>query len=204
MGRKSQRRRGKQGESVILRDLGDNVYMEPTRQMKVTQLPLWKDVGLHMSYLEKSISKEEAVTKTVQKVEDIYKSATIPTIPTLSIKRKMHRLLGLKRTQEKLKNSYQGKQKKKKNYHRPKEKLSDVLEKIFEVKSEVPELEVEFYEDQCNERKMYIGSLDKEETRKRIGFMQKLLRRDERKCKEEAKMQEQKKKASNDAKGRVT
>ena len=75
-----------------------------------------------------------------------------------------------------------------------------MLEKLFEVKSEVPELEAKFYEDQCNERKMYIGSIDKEATRKRIGLMQKLQRRDERKSTEEAKMEEQKKKASNDAK----
>ena len=200
MGRKGNRSRGKQGDSVLLRDLGNNVYKEPTRQMKENQLPLWKDVGLHMSYLEKSLCQEEVVSKTVEKVEFIYKSASIPTIPSLSIRRKIHRLLHLKRAQEMLKNKDQGKQKKKKKNHRPKEKISDVLEKLFEVKSEVPELEAEFYEDQCNERKMYIGSIDKEETRKRIGLMQKLQKKDDRKSKEEDKMKEQRKKATIDAK----
>ena len=86
MGRKGNRIRGKQGDSVLLRDLGNNVYKEPTRQMKENQLPLWKDVGLHMSYLEKSLCQEEVVSKTVEKVEFIYKSASIPTIPSLSIR----------------------------------------------------------------------------------------------------------------------
>ena len=44
-------------------------------------------------------------------------------------------------------------------------KLQDVLEEIFEVKTEVPELEMIFYQDQCTNRKMYIGDMDKEETR---------------------------------------
>ena len=82
--------------------------------MKENQLPLWKDVGLHMSYLEKSLCQAEVVSKTVEKVEFIYKYASIPTIPSLSIKRKIHRLLHLKRAQEMHKKKDQEKQKKKK------------------------------------------------------------------------------------------
>ena len=73
----------------------------------------------------------------------------------------------------------QGKHKKKKGNNMFKELFDDAIGKIFEVKAEVPDLGKEFYEDQCNKRKMYIGMVDKEETDKRLAVMRKQQRKEE-------------------------
>ena len=54
--------------------------------------------------------------------------------------------------------------KRKKNGLTNKIKLRDVQDKIFEVKKTVPDLEMEFYKDQCSDRLLFIGPLDKKIT----------------------------------------
>ena len=99
MGREG--KRSTKGQMRSLRDLSDNVYGEPNRPMKDTQLPTWKDVGLHLSDLLKTcgLKHQDAVLQTEEKVVEIYQRASIPTIPISSIQRKIGHLLQLKRNQ---------------------------------------------------------------------------------------------------------
>ena len=46
--------------------------------------------------------------------------------------------------------------------------MSEVASNLFEIKSYVPEMEQEFYNDQKGERKLYIGLLDKSVTENNI------------------------------------
>ena len=163
----------------------ESVFGGCPRAMPSSQLPLWKDVGLHLEDLEKEGMKRcEAVKKTAEKVLSIYQAATIPCLPIRSIERKIKTLLSLKRNHElaavvdqrtgKVKD--QGKRRHKKRNNRVKVKLCDVVETLLEVKTgEVPELEREFYQDQCGSRKMVIGGLDVKETKRRSSLIKKEL-----------------------------
>ena len=120
------------------------------------------------------ISRDEAIERTMQKVIKLYQKTSIPTIAHSSIKRKIKRLLQLKRKKEQAslidkrsgKVKDQGKHSKKKKNNKFKEKLQDNIDKIFEVSSEIPDLERNFYLDQCDTRKMFIGTVDVVETKR--------------------------------------
>ena len=189
-------KRGRRATKGSKRLRSESVYGGYPRAMPELQLPLWKDVGLHLENLEEGGMKRlEALKKTAGKVEQIYQTSTIPCLPIRSIERKINTLLSLKRNHEvaagvdkrtgKVKD--QGKWRKKKRNNRTKMKLSDVLETIFEVKKgEVPEIESEFYQDQCGPRKMVIGKLDIRETQSRTSLIQKELAAQQRREKKEA------------------
>ena len=57
-----------------------------------------------------------------------------------------------------------------------KQKFRDLKDNLFDVSSSVPDLEMEFYVDQQNERKMFIDSVDKHETGK---IVKKIKRKEE-------------------------
>ena len=95
---------------------------------------------------------------------------------------------------------FQGKQKRKKKNGKSKQKLSDVVDELFEVQREVPDLEREFYIDQQTTRKLFVGGVDEEATEKMIEESEQKeqaekdkAKRDAAKKKRESKEQEQKK-----------
>ena len=102
------------------------------------------------------------------------KKASIKTIHTKKILEKVRKLVEFQRLAviDKLVDKRRGQprnQHKRKIKHKNgalKVKLEDILDEVFLVKSEVPELEREFYEDQCKDRKMFIEGVDVKETRK--------------------------------------
>ena len=176
MGKRGKRSVGGTGMGLNLRALNPSVFGGVPIRMKENQLPLVEDVGLHMEKLElEGVNRSEAIRQTAEKIESIYQQASIPCLNHRSIERKVKRLLDLKRGKEmvdrvdkrsgKLKD--QGKFRRKKGNNKLKQKLDDVLGEIFDVKTDVPEIERDFYEDQCSDRRMIIGSLDLKETKKR-------------------------------------
>ena len=64
-----------------------------------------------------------------------------------------------------------------------KQKLSDVINLLFPVQKEIPDTEMEFYEDQCIQRKLFIGPIDKKETLKENETVQEDEGREERRLK---------------------
>ena len=67
------------------------------RLMCKNQLPLTKDVGLHVLALEMGgLGRTEAILAATEEVKSIYLEATIPTIDPRSIQRKIKRLFQLK------------------------------------------------------------------------------------------------------------
>lgn len=138
----------------------------------------------------------------------IYKQASIPTVAYTSIERKVRRLMSMKREKEVAeqedkrtgKTRDQGGKRKKKKNNKVKVKLQDVVEEIFEVKSEVPDLEKTFYEDQCGDRKVYIGNVDEEETMRLVKEASKKKKKEELAMKEKKKLQRMKEKEEDDMK----
>ena len=182
-----------------LRARTESVFGGYPRGMSELQLPLWKDVGLHLENLEEGgMARPEALKKTAEKVGQIYQGASINCLPINSILRKVKTLLSLKRNHEiasvvdkrtgKVRD--QGKRRRrKKGNNKCTQKLSDVAGTIFEVKlGEVPEIEMEFYQDQCGPRKMVIGKLDTEETGRRTSLLKKELAAQQSREKKEAAM----------------
>ena len=182
-----------------LRARTESVFGGYPRGMSELQLPLWKDVGLHLENLEEGgMTRPEALKKTAEKVGQIYQGASINCLPINSILRKVKTLLSLKRNHEiasvvdkrtgKVRD--QGKRRRrKKGNNKCTQKLSDVAGTIFEVKlGEVPEIEMEFYQDQCGPRKMVIGKLDTEETGRRTSLLKKELAAQQSREKKEAAM----------------
>ena len=168
---------------TMLRVRTESVFGGHPKPMCEIQLPLWKDVGLHLEDLErKSLARPEAVKKTAEAVKRIYLAATIDCLPQGSIERKVKTLLTLKRSHEKVSEvdgrtgtvKDQGKWRRRKGNNKSKQKLADVAETIFEVKKgDVPEMERLFYEDQCGPRRMVIGKLDVKETKSRVSLIKK-------------------------------
>lgn len=207
MGKRGQR--AVQGRGRTLRDLGNTVYGAPARQMRAVQLPLWRDVGLHLSDLELNcgMKRKEAVRRTAAEVANIYQAASIPTVRQDMIERKVDRLVKLKREKEKAidvdkrtgKPRGQGKFRRKKVNKMTKEHIEDVLDKLFEVKSEVPELEKDFYEDQKSERKLFIGTVDQEETDKKVAHLRKQEKKERNKDAAAKENMKQKEKAEKEA-----
>ena len=64
-------------------------------------------------------------------------------------------------------------------------KLKDMINMLFDVSSDVPEFEKEFYSNQCTGRNMYIGKVDKEETKRLRKETKKLQKREKRSQKED-------------------
>ena len=189
-------KRGRRATKGSKRLRGESVFGGYPRAMPELQLPLWKDVGLHLENLEEGgMKRPEALKRTGGKVDQIYQTSTIPCLPIRSIERKIKTLISLKRNHEvaadvdkrtgKVKD--QGKWRKKNRNNRTKMKLSDLVETIFEVKKgEVPEIERQFYQDQCGPRKMVIGKLDIKETQSRTSLIKKELAEQQRREKKEA------------------
>ena len=209
MGKRGKRSRGGAGRRV-LRQGDRNVFGEAARQLPLAQLPLNKEIGLQVLGFEQfeGLTRDEAVKRTAVAVEELYKKASIPTIAQTSIERKIRKLMVLKREREKVeevdnrtgKKKDQGKQKRKKKNNKLKVKVQEVLEDIFEVKTEVPELEKGFYEDQCSERKMFIGGIDEEETSRLEDEAKRKKKKDERVSKEKEKIKKMKEKEMEEAK----
>ena len=74
----------------------------------------------------------------------------------------------------------QGKHRKKSKNGKYKKKLGDVLDTLFDVKTEVPDLERSFYDDQCSGRNMFIVPVDVEETEKLLEIEITEAKKDER------------------------
>lgn len=187
---------GKRGRRAE-RNAERSVFGAAPKLMSETQLPLTRDVGLHVAELELGgLGRREAIEETAQKIEHIYNYASINTIALTSIQRKIKTLLQLKRARKKGQSvdvrtgkANQGKFRKKKgNSHRSKEKLEDKLDDLFLVKSAdpVPQLEEEFYLDQCNQRQMHIGGVDKWESKTRKRNVVNALKKQKRSCEQEA------------------
>lgn len=206
MGKRGRRSAG----GKVLRQGESNVFGEVARPLPSTQLPTSKDIGLQMLQYEQfeGLTHEEAVEKTAKEVEKIYSRASIPTIANQSIRRKIRKLMQLKREKEMVavvdqrtgKVKDQGLKRRKKKNNKVKEKLQDIKENIFEVKTEVPELEKVFYEDQCEDRKMFIGEVDEEETENLNRESAKKKKKEERVIKEKEKLERMKEKEKEDRK----
>ena len=91
----------------------------------------------------------------------LYTRSSIPTINRIKFNQKVASVLELRRNHIKnvAEDSRTGKvrdqfkhRKRKKNGLTNKIKLCDVQDKIFEVKKTVPDLEMEFYKDQCSDQ----------------------------------------------------
>ena len=198
---------GKRGRRAV-RNVEVSTFGAAPKLMSETQLPLARDVGLHVAELELGgMRQAEAVVETSKKIQSIYKEgASINTIALTSIQRKIKTLLQQKRAQRKGqcvdlrtgKKFDQGKQRKKKgNSRRSKVKLEDRLNDIFLVKSAepVPEIEQEFYQDQCNQRRMHIGSVDFKESRARKQNVVKALKKQKKRQEQEELLDTRKRKA---------
>lgn len=201
---------GKRGKKALRKEVFSEVLGGAPTLMRENQLPLSKDVGLHVLALEMGgMGRSEAISATAEKVQSIYTSHSIPTIPIRSIQRKVKRIFQLKRAQEigrtvdkrTGKGRFLGKHSKRsgivqKGTKTGKLKLSEVVDQIFEVVSEVPELEKEFYEDQCKERRMVKGGVDAQESLKRKTTVVKNIRKQQRALDQEKLMEVRKRKAA--------
>ena len=86
----------------------------------------------------------EAIKKTGEKVEKIYKAASIKTKNFVKLTQKIETLLVMKREKQKVESvdsrsgnvRYQGKHRKKSKNGKYKKKLGDVLDTLFDVKTE--------------------------------------------------------------------
>ena len=130
-------------------------------------------MALEDAKLHKQMKPEEAVKKVSDEVIVMYARFSIPTINPIKINQKVASVLELRRNHIKnvAEDSRTGKvrdqfkhRKRKKNGLTNKIKLCDVRDRIFEVKKTVPELEMEFYKDQCSDRLLFIEPLDKKVT----------------------------------------
>ena len=197
---------GKRGRRAV-RNAEVSVFGAVPKLMSETQLPLTRDVGLHVAELELGgLGRGEAIAETARKIEHIYKTgASINTIALTSIQRKIKTLLQQKRALKKGQSvdvrtgkSNQGKFRKKKgNSKRAKERLEDKLDDIFLVKSSdpVPQLEEDFYQDQCNQRQMHIGGVDRWESKARKQNVVNALKKQKRSQGQEALLELRKRKS---------
>ena len=55
----------------------------------------------------------------------------------------------------------------------------DIKDQLFLVAREIPDLEMEFYEDQNRERRMELGGVDREEKAKKMKESEKLKRKED-------------------------
>ena len=130
----------------------------------------------------------EAEKKIVDQIVKIYERASIPTINVLKIKQKVEKIQKLKRERMKElqvdsrrdKPTVQGKWKQTAKNGKKKQKFGDLKDNLFDVSSSVPDLEMEFYVDQQNERKMFIDSVDKHETGKIVNKIKRKEEEDKR------------------------
>ena len=78
-----------------MRNAEVSVFGAVPKLMSETQLPLTRDVGLHVAELELGgLGRGEAIAETARKIEHIYKTgASINTIALTSIQRKIKTLL---------------------------------------------------------------------------------------------------------------
>ena len=125
------------------------------------------DLALEDAKLHIQMKPEEAVKKVSDEVIVLYTRSSIPTINRIKFNQKVASVLELRRNHIKnvAEDSRTGKvrdqfkhRKRKKNGLTNKIKLCDVQDKIFEVKKTVPDLEMEFYKDQCSDRLLFIGN----------------------------------------------
>ena len=144
MGKRGRRQKNQHDRRRELRDEQYSVFGATPKLMSETQLPLHRDVGLHVAELElNGMGRTEAIVETAKKIEHIYKAgASINTIALTSIKRKIKTLLQLKRAHKKSQSvdertgkSNQGKFRKKRgNSKRSKERLFDKLDELLLVR----------------------------------------------------------------------
>ena len=177
-------RKGKRGNCVVTR-----IHSQAPRPLPRSQLPLVRDVDLALEDAVERllVSKEEAVKTVSCDIEDIYRNASIPTIHPQKVRQKVVSVLELRRNAVKnlAVDQRTGKVRDqgvgaKKNRRKP--KMSEVAGNLFEVKSDVPELEQKFYNDQKGERKLYIGSLDKKVTENNIKVLSEEQKKKEKKA----------------------
>ena len=153
------------------------IYSETPRPLPSRQLPLYKDVDLALedAKIHNEMNQDDAVKKVSKEVIDLYTRSSITTINPIKVNQKVASVLQLRRNHIKIiaedsrtgKVRDQGKhRKRKKNSLTNKIKLCDVQDSIFEVKKTVPDLEKEFYSDQCGARLLFIGPLDTKITNK--------------------------------------
>ena len=155
------------------------------KEISERQLPTWRDVvlGLENKTEVEEREEKEAVKEVSEKTKNIYNLASIPTISNQQIVVKVKRAVKLKkeRFEELRKDKRSGEirvQGKYKQGHvktrgrgtkrgKEKERLVELLDKLFDVAKDVPEQEKEFYEDQKSARKMVIGDWTQSLTKKR-------------------------------------
>ena len=103
MGREVRQSAGSRRGRVVKEGQG-NVFGGEPRNLSEAQLPTNKDAGLQVQELEEyeGLSCDKSIDRTVQKVEKLYRKASIPTIAKTSIVRKVKKLMEMKRAKKML------------------------------------------------------------------------------------------------------
>ena len=145
----------------------DLAYVDYPSQLKFTQLPTYKEVGLAVEYYKThdELSEKASVNAVTADLINIYQRASIPTIHEIKIYQKINKLCEIKKAEQKLMLKNAKKINKVEKYRlkakngKTKAKLGDLSPKLFDIAkdSEVPVEEKEFLEDQRRGRKMIIG-----------------------------------------------
>jgi hypothetical protein len=185
------------------------VYGEGPKPLAKNQLPLWRDIDLALEDAkdQENLSQADAIKIVSNEVIKIYKAASISTIDPKKIAQKVAKVAELRRNQikntaidqrrSKVRDAGKNQKRKGKNNLRNKLKLSDVMDKLFEVKKEVPEIEKDFYRDQQEGRNMYIGPLDvsvTEQNMKEIEEQEEKFEKKEKRKRDEERLREMEKK----------
>ena len=149
-----------------------------TKEISERKLPTWRNVvlGLENKTEVEEWGEKEAVKAVSEKIKKVYNLASIPTISNQQIDAKVKRAVqlkkerfielrkdkrsGEKRVQGKFKQGHGKTRGRGTKQGKGKERLVELLDKLFDVAKDVPEQEKEFYEDQKTVRKMVIGRLD--------------------------------------------
>ena len=193
------------GKSQRVGSTIEKVYsLSRPRPLPSQQLPLYRDVDLALedAKVHKQMSPAEAVNKVTDEVINLYTRSSISTINPVKIKQKVASVLELRRNHIKniAEDSRTGKvrdqfkhRKRKKNGLTNKIKLREVQDKIFEVKKDVPDLEMEFYKDQCGTRLLFIGPLDRKTTDENKTALMELEASEAKKKKREAAVEKRSK-----------
>ena len=142
-------------------------------------LPLNRDIGRALA-LKKSESKKELrglsdnglIEDLADEVKDIYDRASVPCYSKPIIVKKIKSLWQKRHEMlvDRFGNTNKGGKGSKNKRGKKKIRVGEILDKLFDVviDDEVPDIEKDFVEDQRSARKMMIGTVDKNTTKKTL------------------------------------
>lgn len=198
---------GKLGEKKApahLRRKEPDLVFGVRRPLPANMLPLTREVGQALAHeAEESRRRrgvkelrqedyDEATSEVSRKLAELYGKASIPTVKSLEIRKKVKQLWELRKTEQKKMSvkSFKGVRRQKSKNGKVKVGWNDVKDNLFEVADKdknVSNLEKPFLLDQRSSRKMVIGNEDKKETKKIVKKLDKKEKEIKAKEKEEVR-----------------